>query len=207
MTQYKNEAWLREKYLGELKSVDELASLTRITKQSVIYWMDKFNIARRTRQETLEKRREKSGHCFSETTRQNMSANHADVSGSKNPMFGKTGVLAPAFERVVSEEERKNMSLRNRGRRREEITGVKNPNWKGGMTPMIVRLRECPQGQEWRRLVFERDKYTCQSCQNDKGGNLNSHHIRGWPQLSMRTISPLWRKHMASPYCGSLAMG
>ena len=29
----------------------------------------------------------------------------------------------------------------------------------------------------WRKAVFERDKYTCQLCMN-KGGVLNAHHIK-----------------------------
>lgn len=30
---------------------------------------------------------------------------------------------------------------------------------------------------EWRKLVFERDNYTCQCCGDNKGGNLNGHHL------------------------------
>ena len=29
---------------------------------------------------------------------------------------------------------------------------------------------------EWRKQVYERDNYTCQSCGDDKGGNLVAHH-------------------------------
>ena len=31
--------------------------------------------------------------------------------------------------------------------------------------------------KEWRKAVFERDRYTCQHC-FEKGGNLNAHHIK-----------------------------
>ena len=36
--------------------------------------------------------------------------------------------------------------------------------------------RRCKEYQEWRRLVFERDGYTCQKC-GKRGGTLNAHHI------------------------------
>lgn len=30
----------------------------------------------------------------------------------------------------------------------------------------------------WRKKVFERDNYTCMSCGDSKGGNLEAHHIK-----------------------------
>ena len=32
----------------------------------------------------------------------------------------------------------------------------------------------------WSKLVKERDNYTCQTCGDNKGGNLNAHHLNGW---------------------------
>lgn len=32
----------------------------------------------------------------------------------------------------------------------------------------------------WRREVYKRDNYTCQICGDNKGGNLNAHHIDGY---------------------------
>ena len=33
---------------------------------------------------------------------------------------------------------------------------------------------------EWRIKVFQRDNYTCRKCGDDKGGNLNAHHLNGY---------------------------
>lgn len=38
-------------------------------------------------------------------------------------------------------------------------------------------IRNSPQYSKWRRKVFERDKYTCQHC-DQVGGELNAHHIK-----------------------------
>lgn len=33
---------------------------------------------------------------------------------------------------------------------------------------------------EWRINVFKRDNYTCQCCSDDRGNNLNAHHLNGY---------------------------
>ena len=53
-----------------------------------------------------------------------------------------------------------------------------HPNWKGGLTLFYQVLRNYNLMKEWRKAVFERDNYTCQECGNNKGGNLNAHHIK-----------------------------
>lgn len=40
-----------------------------------------------------------------------------------------------------------------------------------------VALRTSKGNTEWRNRVFERDNYTCQDCGDNRGGNLNAHHI------------------------------
>lgn len=37
--------------------------------------------------------------------------------------------------------------------------------------------RNTPEYSKWRRLVFERDDYTCAGC-GSRGGELNAHHIK-----------------------------
>ncbi len=38
-------------------------------------------------------------------------------------------------------------------------------------------IRNSKRYKEWRSNIFERDKYTCQICGDNNGGNLNAHHI------------------------------
>lgn len=40
-----------------------------------------------------------------------------------------------------------------------------------------MAIRRSGQYNEWRKAVFERDEYTCQSC-GQRGGILNAHHIK-----------------------------
>lgn len=54
-------------------------------------------------------------------------------------------------------------------------TGPANNNWKGGITNTNQKRRNDPRLLEWRKLVFERDHYTCQKCGTK--GFLQAHHI------------------------------
>jgi len=55
--------------------------------------------------------------------------------------------------------------------------GENGHNWKGGITPVIKKLRNSLEYKLWRESVFERDNYTCQIC-GVRGGELNADHIK-----------------------------
>lgn len=77
-----------------------------------------------------------------------------------------------------SEETKKKMSLAslgqvawNKGIKHTAISGDKNINWKGGITPINQQIRTSLEYKLWRTSVFERDNYTCIWCgvKNEKG--------------------------------------
>lgn len=55
-------------------------------------------------------------------------------------------------------------------------TGAKNPNWKGGVTDVNMKMRHSLEYKLWRTNVFERDNYTCQKC-GQRGVKLEADHI------------------------------
>ena len=85
-----------------------------------------------------------------------------------------------------SVEARAKMSKDRKGRKISEKTkakmrlsakrGVGNNQWKGGVTPLNLKIRGCPKMKEWRISIFERDKYTCAICGTVGSGNLNADH-------------------------------
>lgn len=55
-------------------------------------------------------------------------------------------------------------------------------NWKGGITPLVTRIRNSKKYAEWRTAVFERDNYTCQRC-GKRGVRLEAHHILEFKEI------------------------
>ena len=64
-----------------------------------------------------------------------------------------------------------------KGRKRPDLAGKNNYNWKGGITPERTRIYFSKEYKDWRKAVFERDNYTCQKCGDNSGNNLRSHHL------------------------------
>ena len=62
------------------------------------------------------------------------------------------------------------------GKRGKAHHAYKNGNY----TAEKKRYWSTSEYQQWRKAVYERDNYTCQRCGDNKGGNLNAHHIKPW---------------------------
>lgn len=56
-----------------------------------------------------------------------------------------------------------------------------SPNYNPNLSDeeRILR-RHYPEYLEWRKQIFERDRYTCDCCGSDKGGDLNAHHLNSY---------------------------
>jgi len=65
---------------------------------------------------------------------------------------------------------------------RHKANGDKAYQWKGGITPLIKRIRHCFEYRQWRSDIFTRDDYTCQHC-NKRGGDLEAHHIKQFSKI------------------------
>jgi hypothetical protein len=181
MELYKQKFWLEQKYLVEKLSAPEIGELCGCSGRTILNWLITFDIPRRTPADSIRGKftGEKAfawGLKRSEETRQKISAYHADVSGQNNSMFGRRGEAAPAYGKIRTIEHRAKLSQALKGKRRPDIAGEKNHNWKGGKTPLLVNIRNSPKGVEWRNAVFAKDDFTCQKCGDGQGGNLNAHH-------------------------------
>lgn len=52
----------------------------------------------------------------------------------------------------------------NKGRKSPETSGENHPNWRGGITPLIIRIRRCFEYKQWRETIFRRDNWSCILC-------------------------------------------
>lgn len=87
----------------------------------------------------------------------------------------RVGKNHPSFGTHPSKETLIKMSESRKGKR----TGESNPRWKGGITPLNMKIRNSPDGVLWRKSVFIRDNFTCQKY-GVKGGKLVAHHINNF---------------------------
>ena len=60
-------------------------------------------------------------------------------------------------------------------------TRDKHPMWKGGISKIDKSVREMPEYKLWRSKVFERDEWTCKTC-NQKG-YVTAHHIKSFTSI------------------------
>ena len=87
------------------------------------------------------------------------------ISGENHPFYGKHH----------SEES----NIKNS----EAHKGDKSYCWKGGITPVNKTIRKSFEMKEWKEAVYKRDNYTCFVCGDNKGGNLNAHHVKNFSEF------------------------
>jgi len=128
------------------------------------------------------------------------------ISGEKNGNFGKPrpqyvkDAVGKAHKGKVGYWKGKHLSEKNKGKQSRlgkrltpnqrlnisngtklhAVRGKDNPRWKGGISPETQRQRHSFEYKEWRREVFERDKFICQNCGYAKGHIIIVHHIRAF---------------------------
>jgi 5-methylcytosine-specific restriction endonuclease McrA len=85
------------------------------------------------------------------------------------------------YRRPATLETRKKMretALRI-GKKPPVRTAEKNNLWRGGVSDIRRRIRRIPEYFLWRSQVFQRDNWTCQTCQK-RGCYLEAHHIKAF---------------------------
>lgn len=112
--------------------------------------------------------------------------------GKNNPRYNRVKVICEwcekEFETVPSVRNKVrfcSMKCRNNWQS-EMMKGANHYNWKGGTSAERSRISVSREYKEWRLKVFRRDNFTCQHCGDNRGGNLNAHHIKSfkdYPEL------------------------
>lgn len=127
--------------------------------------------------------------------------------GEKGPNWGrKFGPEAreklrqAGLRRKHTPEELKKMSESQLGEKNHMWgkRGKDNPMWKGGITPLKIRLRTSLEYIQWRTAIFIRDNFTCQEC-GQIGGELHAHHKKTLAKLieEVKVAMPLFDLHTA----------
>ena len=161
--------WLVKCYWNEEMNSREIAEIAygkRKNGPNITGWMEKLGIERRSRSEAVALQWEDNDG------RRMWQSNFAKVHLSCG---------TPARENLIktmqTEEYRKKSSVVK--------LGDKNPMWKREKTDEErtkekIHSRRLPGYKDFRRSVYARDNYTCQICEDSKGGNLVVHHLNGF---------------------------
>ena len=67
-----------------------------------------------------------------------------------------------------------------KGKKNQKLSGDKHWNWKGGITDENRLFRNSGQYRDWRRKVFERDRFSCVNCgyRSCKSRDIRADHIK-----------------------------
>jgi len=141
------------------------------------YWL-----GRKRSPETIEKIR-KAGkgripwnkgkrRIYSLEARQRMSEAHKRIPPEKHANW-KGGVSRPScMECGTTITYSRKRCIRCAGAMRR---GSKAYQWRGGITPLMMSIRNCKQTREWRLAIFARDNFTCKLC-GKRGGTMHADH-------------------------------
>lgn len=77
---------------------------------------------------------------------------------------------------------KRSLIMKERGIKPPVQYGEDNKSWKGGITPIVRKIRNSKQYSIWRNNVFLRDHYCCKEC-HKYGGQLNAHHIKSFSAI------------------------
>ena len=107
--------------------------------------------------------------------------------GKKRTKQQKLNISNSLKGKKFSEEHKHKLHLSHRGKKRIWNSGKNHYNWKGGITKVVVSIRQSLQYKEWIRRIYKRDDYTCQHCGNKScKGNpvfLEVHHIKAFSKI------------------------
>ncbi len=148
--------FLENHYTKQNKSSCDIAKEFNVGASTVIKYLKKHNIKRREATEKAHQVLREKGHYKRDNS----------YLIKNNP--AKTD---KARKKISEAKQGKNNAMY--GRR-----GKLSPAYKHGKSKLEKLEWGRYEWKNWRRKVFERDNYTCRICGNDKGGNLEAHHIK-----------------------------
>lgn len=96
-------------------------------------------------------------------------------------MGRKAGFTSPRKDIPLPPEQREHLSKVMRSSP-NLVRGTAHHAYKDGQYERRKNLRRSVEYADWRKAIFTRDNFTCQDCGDNRGGNLQAHHIKGFAE-------------------------
>jgi hypothetical protein len=108
-------------------------------------------------------------------------------------------IVRDALTGLIRSDETKQKIAENRA---GICCGEENPSWKGGITPLVCKIRESPMYYKWRDAVFKRDNFAdVMTGESGASHVLNAHHIVSFADILNRNNITTYEEAMG---CGEL---
>lgn len=105
----------------------------------------------------IEKHRQSlTGYKHTEETKLKMSKNNTRAN------LGKT--FSEEWKKKIRENHKGMTGKKHSEATLAKIRGENSSSWKGGITPINLKIRTSLEYKEWRKAVFKRDDYRCYDC-------------------------------------------
>lgn len=169
--------WLEQKYWEEqlsVRAISELVYGNRTNSPNILGWMERFNIPTRERSDAVAlqwvdnpERREAQKELMERIWEK-------DTDGK---------LRAKSVKAMQSSEYRKKASKLKMGELNGMygVIGRNHPKWNPALTMQDrINKRKIFRNDVWRKEVYERDEYTCQTCRQSLSGCMVAHHLNGY---------------------------
>ena len=168
---YQDKNWLKKKYLKEKLSTHQIGKLCETCHFAISCWLKKYYIPIRSISKAKLGKPSWNKGLTKETDIRLALSEETKINISK---AGK-GHIAWNKGIPCLEEIKLKISEMNRGKNCN--------NWKGGITPLTLLIRANFNNRQWISDIFTRDNFTCQMCGDNRGSNLNAHHIKSFSKI------------------------
>jgi hypothetical protein len=145
---YEDSAWLEDRYVRQRMSLREISREAGCSLRTIARWMRIHGVATRADAKPTPRRGRDNGKW------------------KGGPRHACADCGGPALR----------VATRCAQCYKSSMVGPSNPNWKG-IADIMTLVRGWAY-EHWRPAVFSRDSYACKRCGDDRGGNLEAHHVR-----------------------------
>lgn len=166
----KNKEWLKQKYIDEQLTGQQIADLLDCTKHPVMKALKKHGLTARLHTSKYPQLNDK------DWLRQKYVDEKLSLNQIATIVGTKAGTIHSALThmKIITRNHKEGWGTKFPDGRYGEIAS----NWRGGISAIYDAVRTCTEYKEWRKAVFKRDHYTCVQENCGSKDQIEADHIK-----------------------------